>query len=188
MVEASVPADQYPHKRFLLQFVLLLASILSSCASRPASYPPPPQYPGGRHSDLDMLLQVGRPNWQRAVVRDMPRDSQIGGWTGAHPAFQFTLSSVENLDFYLSFAVNERTFRDTGPVTLTVRINGEVIDKPKFDAANEYEYSHPVPSALLRARSPVIAEVDVDPPWIAPEKSVLGVVLFSAGFVEHEPQ
>lgn len=118
-------------------------------------------------------------------MRDVRLDARIASWTGAHPAFQFTPSSAENLDFYLEFGISQTTFNDTGPVTLTIRINGEVIDSPRFTKAEEYEYSHPVTPALLRARSPVLAEVDIDPAWIAPDKEKLGILLYTAGFVEH---
>ena len=109
-------------------------------------------------------------------------------WTNGHPSFSFPLTGTVDLDFWMRFAIHDVTFAKTGPVTLTIRINGQVIDRPRYDSPGEREYSHPVPSALLKAKNPVVVEIDVDPVWIAPlDHAELGIVLVSIGFEEHTP-
>jgi hypothetical protein len=136
------------------------------------------------------MLIMGHRNGHAAILRDVMGDAGVKGWrwTHQHPAFSFKLGSAENLDFYLRFAVNGTTFADTGPVTLTIHINGEVLDRPRFDTPGEREYSHPVPARWLEAKNPAIVEIDVDPVWIAPRDKVpLGIVLIAIGFEESAP-
>jgi hypothetical protein len=122
------------------------------------------------------------------VLEDVVDEPEANGrrWTGPHPAFSFMLTSSDDLDFHMSFSVHSRTFADTGPVTLSIHVNGELIDRPRFDTAGEREYSHPVTSRLLQKQNPVIVRIDVDPPWVAPEEGKkLGILLFAIGFQAH---
>ena len=66
----------------------------------------------------------------------------------------------------------------TAPVTITVRVNDEVIDRLRIDAPGEREYSHPV-----SVKSPVTVRLDIDPVWIS-DGAKLGVMLWSIGFEE----
>ena len=162
--------------------------ICGSCARVPDFYSPPPQYPGARRYEPPLLLP-GRLHQTTGILQDVVDDSEATGksWTNQHPTFSFLLRRTEDLDFYMRFIVHDDTFRDTGPVTLTVNVNGETIDRPRFDTPGEREYSHPVPPRLLQKRNPVIVRIDVDPVWIAPgDKTKLGILLMAIGFGERD--
>ena len=42
----------------------------------------------------------------------------------------------------MDFAIPERTFRETGPVTLTLSLNGEVFDHLLCAQPGQHSYSH----------------------------------------------
>ena len=58
--------------------------------------------------------------------------------------------AVAGLKFTMDFSLPERTFRETGPVTLTFTLNGKLLDRARFEQAGQLHYSHDVPPALLR--------------------------------------
>jgi hypothetical protein len=166
----------------------MIAICMCSCRV-PDSYPPPPQYNAAPSRDV-LVLRMGFPfpNPRARALDDIIEEPEAKGrrWTGAHPAFSFMLNNAADLDFYMSFAVHGRTFAATGPVTLSVHVNGELIDRPRFDTAGDRKYSHPVPSLLLQKQNPVIVRIDVDPTWAAPDGGTkLGIVLFAIGFEAH---
>jgi hypothetical protein len=156
--------------------------LAGSCTRIPDSYPTPVQYGTTPPPDAP-LLTLGFPNSHARILQDVHEDPTTKGglWTGQHPAFSFTLKRTDNLDFYMRFSVHSTTFKDTGPVTITIHVNDEVIDRVRIDAPGEREYSHPVP-----AKSPVIVHLDVDPVWMY-DGTTMGVILWSIGFEERAP-
>ena len=163
---------------------MALSIVLASCAPDP--YPPPPQYEQSR-GPAPPVLELGFPNPHAKILADVVQDPGIKGWqwTYAHPRFSFQLDRTDNLDFYLHFGLHDKAFVATGPVTLTIRINGDVIDRPQFDSPGLREYTHPVPERVLRLQNPVHVAIDVDPPWLTEDKEMLGIVLVAIGFAEH---
>ncbi len=133
------------------------------------------------------MLEVGLPNPHVKILGDVIDNPDVKGsrWTRAHPCFSFELHGTGSLDFYMRFGVHDKTFARTGPVTLTIRVNGEVIDRPRFETPGVREYSHPVPERLLELRNPVEVAIDVDPVWVAEDRETLGIILFAIGFAEH---
>ena len=163
--------------------VIVLCLAATACTGVP-EYPPPEQYTG-TPGFQPAMLQMGRRNGGVQVLRDILDSPGLRRWTFAHPAFSFRLSSLEDLDFRMRFVVHETTFATTGPVTLTIHINGEIIDRPRFDTSGEREYRHAVPARLLALKNPVVVEIDVDPVWVSPaDHAKLGIVLVSIGFEE----
>jgi len=168
----------------LLIVILLVA--LCSCACAPGSYPPPLQYEPS-HGQDPPVLELGFSNPYVKILGGMIDNPDAKGprWTRAHPRFSFQLNRTDGLDFYMHFGVHDKTFAGTGPVTLTIRINGEVIDRPRFETPGVREYAHPVAERLLQLRNPVEVAIDVDPVWVTEDKEALGIVLFAIGFAEH---
>src|SRR5262249_52501974 len=109
-------------------------------------------------------------------------------WTNRNPTFSFAVDPVDDLRFKMRFAVHETTFATTGPVTLTIRINGQQIARNRYTTPGEADFSQRVPPTLVNPRSPVLVELEVDPVWIAPvDHNPLGIVLIRIGFEEIEP-
>jgi hypothetical protein len=169
-------------------FVLFLL-LTAGCARQPESYPPPeqrkpltlpPPTPFGH------FLSMDDPNAGAYLVQDVA-DRGPGTWRWAYsrPVLRFFLPAVPQVRFAMDFTLPERTFRETGPVTLTFRINGELLDRYRCDAPGEQHYSHSVPSAMLHHGAVNLVAIDPDPVWVSQaDGGRLGFILSRAGFTE----
>lgn len=173
---------------------MALAASLCSCGRSPQWYAPPAQYamPAGPEPQAEVadpfrpVLAMSDSDIDTHIVQDVSSaaDGEEWRWTSEHPKFRLTLRQTEGLDFVMRFMLASQTLRDTGPVTITIRINGQVLDQQRFDKPGEREYLHPLPAGLLKAQEPVVIALDVQPPWVSPDNpSKLGILLYSIGFV-----
>ena len=163
---------------------VVLALLLCACV--PGPVPPPLQYQPLSGPDPPML-ELGSSNPDVRILGDVMEAPGARGalWTHAHPRLSFQLNRTHDLDFHMRFGVHTKTFADTGPVTLTIRLNGEVIDRPRIETPGVRDYTHPAPERVLQLHNPVEVAIDVAPGWVAEDKEVLGILLFMIGFEEH---
>jgi len=161
----------------------------TSCARLPETFVPPPQQASltvPSAGGLGYFLSMSDPHADLYLVRDF-QDHGPGTWRWAYsrPALRFFVPDVPRLKFIMDFAIPERTFRDTGPVTFTLRINGAFFDRQRFDSPGELHYSNAVPAGLLRPNAENRVEIDPDPVWVSKaDGGRLGFILSRAGFTE----
>ena len=85
----------------------------------------------------------------------------------------------------MDFSLPERTFRETGPVTLTIRMNGALFVRQRFDHAGAQHYLRAVPPELLRPNAENRVSIDPDPVWVSKaDGGRLGFILSRAGFTD----
>ena len=161
-------------------FVALFHLLWAGCNSLPVFYAPPAQRASqaSRH-----LVKMGDPDANSYIVQGFRSESEGGAWRWAldHPVLRFTLPDAGPLQFTMLFTLPQATFHDTGPVTLSVAINGKPFDRIPCDHAGDYQVTRPVADSFLH--KPGVNLVAIDPSKTAtPEK--LGFVLTSAGFAE----
>src|SRR3954453_14491931 len=138
--------------------VLLCFCLLTGCVNIPDSYAPPMQrkpLTGTEPSAVGHFVTMSDPNADAYIVKDVSPASEAGSWrwTGKRPELRFFLESTENLNFKADFSIAETTLRETGPVTVSVLINGKLLDTLKYADAGEKHFDKPVPANLLRAKS-----------------------------------
>lgn len=111
------------------------------------------------------------------------RAKSEGSWRWAldHPVLRFMLPETGPLQFTMDFTLPEATFRETGPVTLVISVNGTPLDNPHYERPGDYHYQHPVPERWLRPNGENLVAI-VPNKFATPEK--LGFVLGRAGFTE----
>ena len=168
--------------------ILLSILLLGGCANIPDSYAPPAQRgflagtdPGQIGSFVDMI----DPDADAYIVGDVTDELEAGSWrwTRKRPELRFFLDSIERLNFQADFRVGESTFRDTGPVAVSILINGNLLATVKFDAAAEQHFVKPVPAKFLHAKSVNFAALEIDRLWASKSgASELGFMLARAGF------
>src|SRR6185503_6476323 len=100
----------------------LLLALGCACARLPETFPPPPQKQSltvPPAQGLGYYLSMDDPHAAQYLVQDF-QDHGPGTWRWAyaHPVLRFFVPDVPRLNFTMDFAVPERIFRDTGPVTL----------------------------------------------------------------------
>ena len=83
----------------------------------------------------------------------------------------------------VDFSIAETTLRETGPVTVSVLINGHLFDTLRYTDAGVKHFDKPVPPNFLRARSVNFAALEIDKVWVSKtDGAVLGFILTRAGF------
>jgi hypothetical protein len=170
--------------------ILLSLCFLAGCSNIPDSYAPPIQrkpLTGAEPSPIGTFVNLGEPSADAYIVRDITEyvESSAWRWTRKRPELRFFLDSVERLKFKVDFSVADATLKDTGPVTISIFINGHRLDSVKFATAGRKEYEKPVPAAFLLPRSVNFAALEIDKVWVSKtDGAVLGFILTSAGFSE----
>jgi hypothetical protein len=169
---------------------LIAAALLlfASCASRPW-YALPEQRASMGEAELGALghfVYMSQADADAYIVGGM-REKSEGPWRWAQerPVLRFYLPEVGRLRFEMDLSFPEHEFKQTGPVTLTLTLNGTVFDRVRYDKAGQERYSHAVPAELARANA-------INMVAITPDKTAgraeggerLGFVLTSAGFAE----
>ena len=163
--------------------------LCAGCSSLPDSFPPPPQRPA---LDAKAGLPVGYfvymedPESDRYIVQGFASKSE-GTWRWAYerPVLQFWGPDLPQVQFFMDFSIPERTFRVTGPVTLTFSLNGKVFDHLLCAQPGQQSYSHEVPAGLLLKNAMNVVSIQPDKFWVSKEDGTKhGFVLARAGFSE----
>jgi hypothetical protein len=85
----------------------------------------------------------------------------------------------------MDFALPNPTFRVTGPVTLSIAVNGRAFDHPRFEHSGQQHYERDVPAGFLHFGAINLVSIDPDKIYTAPEDGAkLGFPLSRLGFVE----
>jgi len=132
---------------------------------------------------LGNYVYMNQPEADTYIVGGMRAKSE-GPWRWAldRPMLRFYVPEAARLKFQMDLTFPEKEFHETGPVTLTLALNGQVFDRVKVDKAGSERYSNSVPGELLRANA--VNVVAITPDKIAGGDERLGFVMFSAGFAE----
>jgi hypothetical protein len=173
----------------LLWFPILSAALLVNCGRAPDPHAPPSQKDslitetGG---PLGSSVSMEDPNSSSYVVRGFA-DRSEGTWRWAydHPALRFWGPDLPKVNYMMDFAIPEKTFRLTGPVTLTIKVNGSQLDRLRVTQAGQQHYIHEIPPAMLKKNAANEVAIEPDKVYTAPgDNAKLSFVLVRAGFVE----
>ena len=172
--------------RILPAFAALLCA---ACDRAPESFPPPVQRAAlivPPATGLGYFCDMRDPNSNAYVVSGIAERTEVPWrWAFEHPVLRFLVPETGHLHFTLDFSLPERTFRETGPVTLTFTINGKLFDRARFDIPGQLHYSHPVAPEFLKPRGENRVAIDPNPVWVSKaDGGKLGFILSRAGFAE----
>jgi hypothetical protein len=169
--------------RFWRAGLSALTALLAGCAQAPDSYPVPEQRLPFRANNTE-FIGAGDPFAQRFLVRDIvPSDGGLWRWTAAEPELRFFLESNQDRKLLFEFVINERTFRDTGPVTISFFVNKRLIGRETYDSPGDKSFERPVPAKWIHPKKETRVMARIENPWQTPEGS-LGVLLKRVGFVQ----
>ncbi len=123
------------------------------------------------------------PDTDAFITQDvLPASGGAYRWSGEHPRFKMWLDDAAGREFLLKFALIRENFRETGPVTVSITVNGRLLAAPVFTAAEEYEYRRATPAEWLAGPGPAVVGLDISPVYIAKADGVkLGVYLECIG-------
>jgi len=172
-------------------FFLLSVLCLAGCSGAPDVYAPPIQrqpltVPATRGT-LGYFVSMSAPDASAYIAGGISDTTESGGWrwTGRRPSLRFFLSRVDGLSFVMDYAYPERIFREIGPVTLTVWVNGRLLDTARIEKGGQLSYRKAVPASMLRLGMENSVVIEPDRVWTSKsDGAVLGFVLSRAGFSE----
>jgi hypothetical protein len=181
-----VPANAMVHRP---QKSVLALLVLALTACTPAlEYPPPTQKTMPKGADPlpgPSLVHIGGPMVDSAIVRDVLGAEQSASWrwTNQHPRLKIWFHPGQPSLFYLRFTLAGVVLKQTGPVTLRMIVNDQVLDTRTFDKEREYVYSKPLPPGIAGSGDSAVVGLDIDPVYISERDGAkLGVLLQDIGF------
>ena len=162
---------------------------LAGCSSAPDSYAPPIQrqpLTGVEPRAFTHFVNMNDANAEAYFVADIrPLEGSTWRWTGKKPTLQFYLDDTRKVRFTVDYTISNHTLKDTGPVTLTVTINGQPFHTIRHPKEGQFQIDKPVPAQLLKPQSINLVEIAVNPFWTSPaDGNILGFILVRAGFVK----
>ncbi len=178
-------------KRIAIPIPLLL--LATACAPTPSWYGVPPQHKpivdnapaAAPIPNFGEFVTADEASAERYFIKDVKGLESTWRWTLVEPEFRFLLSPVKRTRrFQLKFGINDRTFKDTGPVTLEIYVNGNPVGKPTFKEFGDHTWETDVDPWKLLPGAENRVLVKVVNPWQTADPGVkLGVVFQSAGFL-----
>lgn len=170
---------------------------LAACVPTPDYYSIPPQHKpetiGGLSSTAEPrapapvgeMFDAADSDADKYIVKDIKGAEGGWRWTNAEPELRFQMPAGElKRKFRLELGINDRTFHDTGPVTIVILVNGNELDRITLRNFGDHTYEKAVPTTFLLPGAENRVLMRVLNPWQAPDPGVkLGFVLRSAGFL-----
>jgi hypothetical protein len=143
------------------------------------------------HCDAGIFANDGWAEGQDALslghfVRDIQKglDPVRWRWTFEKPAFLFYIPARTGVKFKMDFVLHSQTFRQTGPVRMTVRINGKELGRRVYDSPENQTFEQAVPPEMLRADGVALVETVLDKYYVAPaDGQKLGYLFVRGGFI-----
>jgi len=117
------------------------------------------------------------------VVQDVRDLLEPGAWrwTSRRPELRIYLDDIRGLKFTTDFTVTESGFRCTGPVTISFSVNGQLLERVKYEQPGEQHFEKLVPESWLHAGWLNFVPMEPDKTW-SDAKFTYGFILTRAGF------
>ncbi len=138
-------------------------------------------------STLNTYLRMNDPSAPRHIVRDIRpwTEEETWRWTGQHPTLMLAAPKLKRVRFTADVTVPEISFRETGPVTITVLVNSRELGQWRFESPGHKILELAVPDGWLRTDIENVIEMPIDKTFVAPgeDKNPRGFVLTSVGLL-----
>lgn len=168
---------------------------LCSCVPTPESYSLPPQHPPlpprtaqdkpAATANLGESVNAADPGADIYFVKDVkPSEGGPSRWTYAEPELRFLIKKPENRVFHLEFGINDRTFKETGPLRIVFLVNGRELERTTWNNFGDQVYEKAVPADWLKGWGENRITIRVLNPWKAQDGVRLGILLQSASLAE----
>jgi hypothetical protein len=173
---------------------LPLLLFVHGCAPTPSWYGVPAQHkpPSDTAVSVEAVPEIGEyvcageNGAEQYIVKDIKGLEGGWRWTHAEPELRYRLKP-ENVArvFHLELGINDRTFKETGPLKLVFEVNGHEFARETFPTFGDHIWEKRVDSSLLAPGAENRVKIRVLNPWQAPDPGVkLGFILRCAGFLK----
>lgn len=168
---------------------LLCSVALAGCVRYPEPYRPPMQRRPveiGGHEKLSHFIAMNAPEAERHIVAGvLGVNDGAWRWCLRRAVFQFVLPDNKHKRLLAELTVPEITFRQTGPVKITIRVGNHILDTLDFPKDEQRTFEKPVPPEWLTPAAPILVSLEIDKLWRSPgDGAERGFILTRLGFVE----
>ena len=191
-VDNRAQVNNLPHNwvSALTPIIVVLLALVAGCRRYPDTYAPPEQRRPltiEEPAEVRSFISMNEADAPLHFVRDIKPSLEGGAWrwTLKQPTVRLSAPKDRGLKFIAEVTVPEITFKDTGPVSIAVTINGHPLQTFKFDKPGPRRLEMPVPDGWLRKGDDNTVTMEIDKLWTAAlDKVQVGFVLTSVGFAE----
>ncbi len=138
-------------------------------------------------SFLGSFIAMSDPNADAYILKDVSEAVEGGAWRWTHrrPELRFFLAGSDRRIFMMEFNLPRATFDVTGPVTLSIFVNGKAAGHERFDTSGDQRLKLAVPPDLIKPGALNTVAIESDKYWVSKgDDVVLGFILKAAGFEE----
>ncbi len=131
------------------------------------------------------FVELGHAGAQRHLLRDFMEGAETDQWrwTFARPALLFHVSERANMKFKMDFLIPSQTFKSTGPLRMTVWLNGRRLGEKTYDAPEQQTFEQAVSPEWLRSDGISLIETTLDKYLVADDGQKLGYLFLRGGFI-----
>jgi hypothetical protein len=150
--------------------------------SLPAQWP---DFSGVERRPFGALVRMNDPRARAYLVRDIADGlgSDELRWAFRNPQLRFWLDRTDGQVLTWDFRMHSVTLASTGPVTITVSINGRALDQIRCGRDGDYHFEKRVPAEWLYTDRPTLVALTPDRVWVSPQDGgVLSFLLRQVGF------
>ena len=165
------------------------ALLAVACQNTPAPRAPPVQrepLEDFRPYRMSAIVDMSDEDAPSHFVQDLTSNAaSTWRWTGQRPTVRVRIRSAENLRYTIDFAAAEATMLKTGPVTVSFLVNGQVLDRVRYNRPGTQHFEKPVPAGWVTAGQDVTLGAEVDKTWADPGGGPeLGIILMRIGLTQ----
>ncbi|MBI5280694.1 MAG: hypothetical protein HY858_03350 [Candidatus Solibacter usitatus] len=168
----------------------LCCLLLCGCVKYPEPYRPPEQRKPLELRDatrLGYFTAMNSPHAPEHFVSDVLPELHDGAWRWVMqcPTFQFQLPVTRSMRLLADITVPEITFKQTGPVQITVHVSGRLLGTIEVAKPGQLQWEKDVPEGWLTTERPVLVRMAIDKLWTSPEDGARrGFIITRLGFVQ----
>lgn len=168
---------------------LLGAAGLAGCVRYPEPYRPPmqrrPVEIGGAER-LSHFIAMNAPDAGRHIVEGvLGLNDDTWRWCLRRAVFQFELPDNRHKRLLAELTVPELTFKQTGPVKITVSVGPRILETLDFPKHEQRTFEKPVPPEWITPGAPILVSLEIDKLWRSPDDGAeRGFILTRLGFIE----
>lgn len=156
------------------------------CARQPAALPVPAQRQAlVDFSPVGPFVEMNSPAAPAHIVAGVAGAAgNPWRWTFARPQLRFEVPPGANPRFVLDFGIVPVTFAQTGPVVLSVSLDGKLLGRMRCGEPGDRRFESRVPEGWCKAGQIVTVTAEVDRRYVAQAGGQqLGYTLWRAGFL-----
>jgi len=170
--------------------LLCLVCTLPACVKYPEPYRPPVQRQPMEYEQPERLshyIAMSELSAPRHFVSDVVPELHDDNWrwTMQRPTFKFQLPTTLGLSLAVDYTVPDLTFKRTGPVKITVYVEGHKLDDIVVNKDKKETWKKEVPSEWLTTERPVVVRLEIDKMWTSDHNEMRrGFIITGIGFVQ----